>query len=68
MRAVPRYPKDEFTGCMACELMHKDEQYARGWVKLYGNENQDIGAEVAQYALDLQKLRHAHEERHGRRA
>jgi hypothetical protein len=48
--------------CTACELMNRHEQYARGWVRLYPNDPD--AKYVAQYALDLQKLRLKHEEKH----
>jgi hypothetical protein len=47
--------------CQVADRMKVDEDYARGMVRLWPNRPSMV--EFAQYALDIQKLRHAHEER-----
>lgn len=50
--------------CEVAEIMEKDEQYARSWVRLCSRpENSEIAAHMAQYALDLMRLKHEHEDR-----
>jgi hypothetical protein len=49
------------TMCDVQAIMHKDEQYARGVLRL--DPKHRDATEMAQYVLDLQKLRHAHEGR-----
>jgi hypothetical protein len=44
--------------------MRKNEEYARGWVRLFEGCRPSEAILVAQYALDLQKLRHKHEITH----
>lgn len=51
---------------MKCEvqaIINKDEQYARGWLRLHASENTSTAAEIGKYALDLLKLKNAHTER-----
>ena len=50
--------------CEVSEIIGKNEQFARGWIRLYENsENTSTAAEMGQYAIELMKLRRAHEER-----
>ena len=49
--------------CEAYAIMQKDEQYARGWLLLHGHENTSTVLSMAQYAVDLCKLKRAHQER-----
>lgn len=48
--------------CLVAEVMNKDEQYARGCIKLAPQDAPYI-AELAQYALALMRLRRDHVER-----
>jgi hypothetical protein len=52
--------------CELCDIMRKNEEYARGWVRLFEGCRPSEAIQVAQYALDLQKLRHKHEMSHER--
>ena len=47
--------------CEVQAVMLKNEQFARGWAKLYEKDNPVEAINMAQYALDVQKLRHRHE-------
>ena len=47
--------------CEVFDLMDRNEQYARGWVRLFGNMNTTSVAQMAQYAIDLMKLKLLHE-------
>ncbi len=50
--------------CDVRNVIEKDEQYARGWLRLYeSRENTSVAAEMGQYAVNLQKLKQEHEER-----
>jgi hypothetical protein len=46
--------------CQIRDIMQKDENYVRGVIRLE-NPAHDNAVHLAQYALDLQKLRHKHE-------
>lgn len=49
--------------CDVRALMDKDEQYARGWVRLYETKHNTARcAQVAQYAIDLMRLKNQHAE------
>ena len=48
--------------CEIYDVMNKDEQYARGWVRIFGKQYTAPAAQMAQYALDLLKLKQKHEE------
>ena len=47
--------------CEIQEIMEKNEQYARGWVRLFKTYTPE-SALMAQYAIDLMKLKHKHQE------
>lgn len=48
--------------CLVADVMKKDEEYARGVVRLE-HANSPIIEEPAQYALNLMKLRREHVDR-----
>ncbi len=47
--------------CDIYDLMDKNEMYARGWVRLFGQMNTTSVAQMAQYATDLMKLKLLHQ-------
>jgi len=50
--------------CEVWEIINKDEQYARGWVRLHNRpENVYEATRMAQYAFDVMKLKNQHEEK-----
>ena len=47
--------------CIVADVIRKNEEFARGWVRLYPHGHE--ATEMAQYALDLVRMRIAHGER-----
>jgi len=49
--------------CELWEIMDKNEQYARGWIRLHSEpENIYMGSRMGQYAIDLMRLKNQHAE------
>lgn len=50
--------------CEIGAIMEKDEQYCRGWIRLYEQEaNHEMLIEMAQYKLGISRLIKAHIDR-----
>ena len=47
--------------CDIYDLIDKNEMYARGWVRLFGQMNTTSVAQMAQYATDIMKLKLLHQ-------
>lgn len=48
--------------CEVRNIMQKNEEYARGWLRLHGQENTSTVISMGQYAVDLCKLKRNHME------
>jgi len=48
--------------CEVWDVMNRNEQYARGWLRLFGQLNSTTAAYMGKYAVDLTKLKRKHEQ------